>query len=255
MKLIFLGTGTSMGVPVIACPCNVCHSADWHDRRLRTAALLETDEGANILFDIGPDFREQMLRHKVDHLDAILITHPHRDHLGGIDDVRAFNYIQSAPMQVFGNEVTVNALHRDYGYIFAPHPHDGLPEVSLHLLNGDTMFSAGGVEVMPVKAMHKDMPVLGYRVGKLVYITDANYISSQEKAKIKGCHTLVVNALRQTKHPSHFSLPEALQLIEEVAPVQAFITHISHEMGFYEDISKLLPPNVKLSYDGLEINI
>lgn len=255
MRITFLGTGTSMGVPVIACNCEVCHSTDSHDRRFRSSALIETDAGKNVLIDIGPDFRMQMLRHRVSHLDAILITHAHRDHIGGIDDIRAFNYVQKANMQIYGNQVALDMLQRDYRYIFEPHRFAGLPEADLHVQNGDDPFVAAGERIVPIKALHKDMPVLGYRIGDLVYITDANYIAPDELRKLDGCRLLVLNALRKTKHFSHFSLPEALQIIAQVNPRQAYLTHISHEMGLYADVESQLPNNVHLAYDNLQVEI
>lgn len=255
MKITFLGTGTSMGVPVIACRCDVCHSDDPHDHRFRTSALIETDAGRNILIDIGPDFRMQMLAHHVQHLDAILITHAHRDHVGGIDDIRAFNYVQESKMQIYGNAIALNAIKHDYHYIFEPHPYAGLPEADLHIENGDRSFQAAGETVIPIRAMHKNLPVLGYRIGPIVYITDANHIDNEELDKAKGCQIMVINALRQTRHFSHFSLPEALEIISRVNPQQAYLTHISHEMGFHEAVGHSLPENVQLAFDGLAVTI
>ncbi len=252
MRLTFLGTGTSQGVPVIACRCRVCRSGDSRDRRLRTSALLEV-EGRNILFDIGPDFRQQMLREDVGRLDAILITHAHRDHVGGLDDIRSFNYVQHSKMDVYLNAEARFAIERDYHYIFEPHQYPGLPEADLHTV--EALFTAAGVEVMPVKAMHKDLPVLGYRIGAMAYITDANYMAPAEIAKLKGVKVLVINALRREKHFSHYSLPEALAVIEEVAPERAYLTHMSHEMGLHEEVSATLPPHVALAYDGLKVEI
>lgn len=252
MRLTFLGTGTSQGVPVIACRCRVCRSGDSRDRRLRTSALLEV-EGRNILFDIGPDFRQQMLREDVGRLDAILITHAHRDHVGGLDDIRSFNYVQHSKMDVYLNAEARFAIERDYHYIFEPHQYPGLPEADLHTV--EAPFTAAGVEVVPVKAMHKDLPVLGYRIGAMAYITDANYIAPAEIAKLKGVKVLVINALRREKHFSHYSLPEALAVIEEVAPERAYLTHMSHEMGLHEEVSATLPPHVALAYDGLKVEI
>jgi len=252
MRLTFLGTGTSQGVPVIACRCRVCRSGDSRDRRLRTSALLEV-EGRNILFDIGPDFRQQMLREDVGRLDAILITHAHRDHVGGLDDIRSFNYVQHSKMNVYLNAEARFAIERDYHYIFEPHQYPGLPEADLHTV--EAPFTAAGVEVVPVKAMHKDLPVLGYRIGAMAYITDANYMAPAEIAKLKGVKVLVINALRREKHFSHYSLPEALAVIEEVAPERAYLTHMSHEMGLHEEVSATLPPHVALAYDGLKVEI
>ena len=250
MRLTFLGTGTSQGVPVIACRCRVCRSGDSRDRRLRTSALLEV-EGRNILFDIGPDFRQQMLREDVGRLDAILITHAHRDHVGGLDDIRSFNYVQHSKMNVYLNAEARHAIERDYHYIFEPHQYPGLPEADLHTV--EAPFTAAGVEVTPVKAMHKDLPVLGFRIGTLAYITDANYMAPEEMAKLKGVKVLVINALRREKHFSHYSLPEALEVIETVAPERAYLTHMSHEMGLHAEVSATLPPHVELAYDGLRV--
>ena len=255
MRLTFLGTGTSQGVPVIACGCAVCQSQDKRDRHLRTSALVETDEGKNILIDIGPDFREQMLREKVSHLDSILITHAHRDHVGGLDDIRSFNYVQHCKMEIFCNHEARTAIERDYHYIFAYHEFPGLPEANLHEVSGDEPFEAAGVEVMPVKAMHKDLPILGYRIGKLGYITDANHIEPRELDKLRGVDVLVINALRNTKHFSHFCLEEALEVIKEVKPNRAYITHVSHEMGLYAEVNGELPEGVQIACDGEKVTI
>ncbi|MBQ6742939.1 MAG: MBL fold metallo-hydrolase [Bacteroidales bacterium] len=253
MKLTFLGTGTSQGVPVIACRCRVCRSVDERDRRLRTSALLTTDDGKHILFDIGPDFRQQMLRQKVESLDAIMVTHAHRDHVAGLDDVRSFNYVQHKNMDVYLNAIAKHALMRDYGYIFEHHEYPGLPEADLHEV--DAPFVAAGVTVIPVKAMHKDLPILAFRVGEMAYITDANYIAPEELEKLKGVKVMVINALRREKHFSHFSLPEALEVIDKVQPERAYLTHISHEMGLHSEVEKTLPEGVFLAYDNLEVEI
>lgn len=245
-----------MGVPVVACTCAVCCSDDWHDKHLRTSALVETDAGENILIDIGPDFRAQMLKEKVMHLEGILITHAHRDHVAGLDDIRSFNYVQNRKMDLYCNSVARTAIVRDYHYIFEPHQFPGLPEAVIHELSGDeTSFRVGSVNVVPIKAMHKDMPVLGYRIGRLGYVTDANHIEPKELDKLKGVAVLVINALRKRKHFSHYCLPEALEVIEQVSPREAYITHVSHEMGLYAEVSKELPPHVHIAYDGLKVEI
>ena len=225
-----------------------------HNSRLRTSALLETDQGKNILFDIGPDFRQQMLTNHVGHIDAILITHAHRDHVAGLDDIRSFNYVQHQNMEIFLNQEARTAIERDYRYIFVPHEFPGLPEATLHTV-GKTPFQAAGIEVVPIKAMHKDLPILGYRIGPLAYITDANHIAPAEMEKMKGVEVMVINALRRTKHFSHFSLPEALEVINSISPRNAYITHISHEMGLHADVEATLPANVHLAYDNLNITI
>ncbi len=254
MRLTFLGTGTSQGVPVIACHCNVCRSSDERDTRLRTSALLTTDNNSNILFDIGPDFRQQMLHHSVEHLDAILITHAHRDHVGGLDDIRSFNYVQHSKMNVYLNNEAKTALLRDYRYIFENHQFPGLPEADLHEVGAEP-FLAAGETVMPIRAMHKDLPILGYRIRNFAYITDANYIAPSEMEKLKGVEILVINALRKAKHFSHYSLPEALEVIGQIQPKQSYITHISHEMGLHSEVEKELPDGVHQAYDNLQIDI
>lgn len=257
MTITFLGTGTSQGVPVIACNCRVCRSADFRDRHLRTSALITTDEGTNILIDIGPDFREQMLREQVQHLDAILITHAHRDHVAGLDDIRSFNYVQKKKMELYGNAEALTAIQRDYHYIFEPHEFPGLPEANLHLLSGDEPFQIPSLPLtlLPIKAMHKNLPVFGYRLGPIAYITDANYIAPQEMEKLIGVQVLVINALRKAKHFSHFCLSEALEVIESVQPREAYLTHVSHEMGLYAEVSKELPAHVHIAFDGLKVTI
>ena len=238
---------------MIACRCNVCRSADERDRRLRTSAMLSTDMGKRILFDIGPDFRQQMLLHDVMGLDAILVTHAHRDHVAGLDDVRAFNYVQHQNMEVYLNDVARRALLRDYKYIFEPHQYPGLPEATLHTV--DAPFEAAGEQIVPIRAMHKDLPILGFRVGKMAYITDANHMEEEEMEKLRGLKVLVINALRKEKHFSHYCLPEALEVIERLCPERAFLTHISHEMGLHAEVDAELPKGVSLAYDNLEVEI
>ncbi len=254
MKLTLLGTGTSQGVPVVACGCPVCTSTDWRDKHLRTSALIETDEGKNILIDIGPDFREQMLRNRVLHLDAILVTHAHRDHVAGIDDIRSYNYVQKQAMDIYGNEEALHTIRHDYRYIFSDFRYPGLPEANLLPLHGDEVLHIGRQMVQPIQGMHKSLPVLGFRIGPVGYLTDMNFIADEELRKLQGVQVLVVNALRHEPHFSHFCLPEALQLIEKLQPRQAFLTHVSHQMGLYAEVEKELPAGVQLGYDGLSVD-
>ena len=254
MNITFLGTGTSHGVPVVACQCRVCQSTDPSDKHLRTSALVRTDEGENILIDIGPDFRMQMLSQQVTHLEGILITHAHRDHVAGLDDIRSLNYLQGCSMQVYGNEVALTTIQRDYRYIFEPHPYPGLPEVDLHVVDNDP-FMVASHQVMPIKALHKDLPILGYRIGKLAYITDASFIPPEQIAKLQGVEVLVVNALRKEKHFSHFCLADALEVVNQVKPREAYLTHVSHEMGLMAEEAPLLPPHVHFALDGLTVEV
>jgi phosphoribosyl 1,2-cyclic phosphate phosphodiesterase len=253
LKVTFLGTGTSQGIPVIACPCPVCHSPNSHDKRLRTSVLIEIGTH-NILIDSGPDFRQQMLKANVQKLDAILFTHEHKDHIAGLDDIRAFNYVQQKPIDIYAEERVHWALKQEFAYIFAEQKYPGVPQVTMHLIDNQP-FEIGEIQVVPIRVMHMRLPVLGFRIGDFTYITDANYISEDEKEKILGSKYLVINGLRKQKHISHFSLGEALLLIEEISPKRAYITHISHQMGFHDDAQAGLPPNVMLAYDGLELTI
>jgi phosphoribosyl 1,2-cyclic phosphate phosphodiesterase len=260
MTITFLGTGTSQGVPVIACPCDVCHSDDIHDKRLRTSALISDMAGNNVLIDIGPDFRAQMLSHNVCHLEAILITHAHRDHVGGIDDIRPLNWIQKCNMEVYANTPAINSLKHDYHYIFEEHVYPGLPEVTLHDVSDCVPFSVGLFTITPIRGMHKDLPVLGYRLDEqggrsMAYITDMNHIDELEMSKLDGLDLLVINALRKQKHFSHFCLEEALAIVSRCAPGEAYITHMSHEMGFHAEVERSLASNVHLAYDNLVVSV
>lgn len=251
MKITFLGTGTSQGVPMIACPCDVCKSTDQRDKRLRTAALIEVN-GLNICIDTGPDFRTQILREKITRMDAILYTHQHKDHIAGLDDIRGFNYFQQEPMHLYASQEVMYTIKTEFAYIFSEIKYPGIPEVDLHLVDED-IFYIHNIPVTPIHVMHYRLPILGYRIGDITYITDANYISEVEKDKIRGSKILVLNALRQETHISHFSLREAIALAQELEIPQTFLTHISHQLGKYSDIEPTLPVGINLAYDGLQV--
>ena len=249
MKITFLGTGTSQGVPVIACECNTCLSEDHRDKRLRTSLILETDKTV-LLFDAGPDFRQQMLREHVSKLDAIILTHEHKDHISGLDDVRAFNHKSQDAIDIYSEERVQKAIKKEYSYVFSEFQYPGIPMMRLNTITDDT-FTVKGIEILPVRVFHYRLPVYGFRAGNFAYITDANYIPEVSKEKLFGVKYLVVNALRKEKHISHFSLREAVDFIREISPKKAFITHISHQMGCHSDVSKELPQGIVLAYDGL----
>ncbi len=250
-KITFLGTGTSTGVPVVACNCEVCTSDDARDKRYRTSIMLSRGT-SNIVIDCGPDFRIQMLKHKVEDIDALLFTHAHRDHIAGLDDIRAFNYILHKSIDIYGTEVTLNAIKEQFPYIFIPGRYYGAPQLNLHPIT-ETPFNILDFNFIPVQVMHQDMIVFGYRIGDFTYITDANYISQAELEKVRGSKIIVINALRNSRHVSHFSLDEALEIISDLKPEKAYLTHISHFLGKYSVVEKKLPPNVHLAYDSLQI--
>jgi phosphoribosyl 1,2-cyclic phosphate phosphodiesterase len=253
LKITFLGTGTSSGVPMIACDCEVCSSTNPKDNRLRSSIMVQS-ETTTIVVDTTPDFRFQMLRQKVKHIDAIIFTHPHKDHIAGLDDVRAFNYFNEMPIAVYANELTQVSLKREFYYVFAEHKYPGIPDINLHEIN-DEPFLIGDITVMPIKVWHLHMPVLGFRFGNFTYITDANRIEEEEKEKIKGSEVLVLNALRHKKHLSHFTLQEAIELAHELNIPQTYFTHISHQLGLHDVVNETLPKDCALGFDGLEIHI
>tara|TARA_B100000795_G_scaffold178940_1_gene135394 strand:+ start:24957 stop:25724 length:768 start_codon:yes stop_codon:yes gene_type:complete len=255
MKVTFLGTGTSQGVPVIACECAVCKSEDPKDKRLRVSVLIEVN-GLDILVDSGPDFRQQMLRENVQKLDAILFTHEHKDHTAGLDDVRAFNFKYKKDMDVYAHPRVQEALKMEFSYIFAEFTYTGVPKVQLHNISKERAFTIESkVEVTPIEVLHYKLPVLGFRIENFTYITDAKTISPEEKDKIRGTEVLVLNALHRKDHISHFNLQEALDLIVEIKPKKAYLTHISHLFDRHEDILRDLPENVFVAFDGLKIEL
>lgn len=238
---------------MIACDCAVCTSRDKKDKRLRSSILVQSHNTAFVV-DTTPDFRYQMLRENVKHLDAVLFTHPHKDHIAGLDDVRAFNFFQEQPMQVYANQMTNDALMREFAYAFADKKYPGVPNLELNTI-GIEEFLIGDVPIIPVQVWHLKMPVFGFRFGDFTYITDANRIDEAEKEKIKGSKILVVNALRNEKHISHYNLDEAVQLVRELNIPTAYFTHISHQLGKHKEIEKRLPEGIHLGYDGLVIEI
>ena len=254
MIVTFLGTGTSQGVPVISCKCPVCTSSDKKNHRLRSSVWVQI-AGLSIVVDTGPDFRYQMIRSKVDKLDAVVFTHSHKDHIAGLDDIRAYNYFQHQPMDVYASEDTQTALKREFEYIFQNGDYPGIPKINLHSIAGDESFFINGVEIIPIKVMHYKMEVLGFRIKDFTYITDANYIPPQELEKIKGSKAIVLNALRHQEHVSHYTLSEAVQVAREIGAEQTYFTHISHQMGLHLEIDSHLPPGINLAYDGLSIQL
>jgi phosphoribosyl 1,2-cyclic phosphate phosphodiesterase len=253
VEVTFLGTGTSQGVPVIACHCRVCQSNDTKDKRLRSSVMIEINKQV-IVIDTGPDFRQQMLREHVDNVDAILFTHEHKDHTAGLDDIRSFNYIKQKPMDVYAEERVQHSLMKEFAYIFAEKKYPGVPQIKLHTIS-DKEFKIDNTVIIPIRAMHYRLPVLGFRIGDFTYLTDTNYISEEVKEKIIGSKYIAITGLRKQKHISHFSLAEALALLDELSPKRGYITHCSHQLGTYEEIQKELPDHMILAYDGLKITI
>jgi phosphoribosyl 1,2-cyclic phosphate phosphodiesterase len=253
IKVTFLGTGTSQGVPLIACDCAVCKSDNFKDKRLRSSILVESSS-TRVSIDSGPDFRQQLLRERVKKLDAVIFTHEHKDHIAGLDEVRAFNYINRERMPVYASTRVQQALKREFAYIFSDEKYPGIPEIDLFDLN-DEPLQIGTLVFEPINVMHYKLPVKGFKINQFAYITDANFIPDQEKDKLKDLDVLVLNALRRETHISHFTFQEAIDLVNELKPKKAYFTHISHQLGLHDEVNKELPTNIELGFDGLQIII
>jgi len=251
IKLTFLGTGTSIGVPVITCDCSVCTSTDKRDKRFRASAMLEMGPEVFVI-DCGPDFRVQMLRENVKNLTAILFTHEHRDHIAGLDDVRAFNYVLNKRIDIFGKKSTMEMIQTEFPYIFAEQRYFGAPQLNIHLIDNQP-FSIEGYQFTPIRVYHDKLDILGYRIGDLTYITDASHIVPEELEKIRGSKVIVLNALRNSGHVSHFSVEEAVEILTDLAPEKAYLTHMSHFIGKHAELEKKLPAFIKPAYDGLTV--
>jgi phosphoribosyl 1,2-cyclic phosphate phosphodiesterase len=251
LKITFLGTGTSSGVPMIGCQCDVCTSANKKDKRLRSSILVQSST-TTLVVDTTPDFRYQMLRAEVKNLDAVLFTHPHKDHVAGLDDVRAFNFFQQKAMPVYANALTEEAVKREFAYAFSDKKYPGVPEINLHTITSEP-FYIGDISVQPVEVWHHKMPVLGFRFGSFTYITDANRIEENEKEKIRGSKVIVLNALRKEKHISHYTLDEAIAEVQALQIPQSYFTHISHQLGTHKMVSAGLPEGIALAWDGLVV--
>lgn len=254
MKVTFLGTGTSQGVPVIGCECDVCTSTDARDKRLRTSIMLSKG-GKNLVIDAGPDFRQQMLRAGIKRIEAVLITHQHNDHVMGLDDVRPFNFRYKMDMPIYATQMVQDDLKHRFAYAFSDTPYPGVPQFQLHTLHKDVPFEVAGFSINPIELMHGNLPVMGFRFDDFTYLTDVNRIENNEFKKIIGTKTLVIDALHHRKHYSHFNLEQALEHIKLINPERAYLIHISHLMGKTEEINAMLPQNVQLAYDGLVISI
>jgi len=253
MEIIFLGTGTSQGIPLIGCKCEVCLSENEKDKRLRSSILIRSAT-TTICIDAGPDFRQQMLRESIDKLDAIVFTHEHMDHTAGLDEIRAINFIQGKPVKVFATERVQARLKEQYSYIFNNVDYPGVPQVEMFTINSEA-FKIGDITLLPIELMHSDMPVLGFRIGSFTYITDANFIADSEKEKIEVSTYLVLNALRKQKHHSHFTLQEALKISDQTNATHTYFTHVSHQMGKYLEVQHTLPKGKNLAYDGLKLQL
>ena len=252
-RLTFLGTGTSQGVPMIGCDCCVCKSADPKDKRLRSSVYVEHN-GLRILVDAGPDFRQQMLREGISSVDAILLTHNHKDHVGGLDDIRAFNYHEKKATQIYCEKYVEDSLRMEYSYAFAEKKYPGAPEWKVNIID-EKPFSINGVEIIPIRGMHYRLPVLGYRFGGIAYCTDMNMIEEQEFSKLQGLEHFIINCVRKEKHISHYSLEEAVEVARKVGARHTWITHLSHQLPRHQELIEELPPDIAPAFDGLKLEI
>ncbi len=250
-KLQFLGTGTSQGVPMIACDCSVCKSLDSKDKRHRASALVDY-QGQRFLIDAGPDFRTQMLRANVKHLDAILLTHNHKDHVAGLDDIRAFNYLEKQTVQIYCEKYVEETLRQEFAYVFADFRYPGIPKWEINLID-ENPFTINDVEIIPIRGMHLKLPVLGFRFGNIAYCTDMNFIPESEFEKLQGLDHFIINCVRIQRHISHFSLEQAIEVSQKIGAKHSWLTHISHQLPVHEELIKLLPPGILPAYDGLII--
>ena len=251
-QLTFLGTGTSQGVPMIGCGCEVCKSTDPRDKRLRSSVLVE-HEGVKILVDAGPDFRYQMLRAGVSSLDAILLTHNHKDHTGGLDDIRAFNYLEKKATQIYCEKYVEESLRKEYSYAFEEIRYPGAPEWDVHIID-DKPFTVNGVEIIPIRGRHFKLPVLGYRFGNIAYCTDMNHIPDEEYEKLQNLDHFIINCVRRGRHISHYSLEQAIEVAQKVGAKHSWLTHLSHQLPCYEDLKKELPEGILPAFDGLVLD-
>lgn len=253
MIITFLGTGTSQGVPVIACDCEVCQSVDYRDKRTRTSIHIEVD-GLSLVVDTGPDFRTQILRERVKRLDGVLFTHAHKDHTAGMDDVRSFNFKQQMDMPVYARQDVIEQLEKEFSYVFAEHKYPGVPQIETVPISNEP-FQINDTTITPIEVMHYKLPVFGFRINDFTYITDANQISDIELKKVEGTRVLVLNALQKENHISHFTLQEAIDLAEQIGAEQTYFTHMSHRMGKQRDVEKELPDGIDFAFDGLKVKL
>jgi phosphoribosyl 1,2-cyclic phosphate phosphodiesterase len=253
LRITLLGTGTSLGVPIIGCDCPVCNSDDPKDNRLRSSALVEWNDQI-FLIDAGPDFRQQMLRTRVKRIDAILLTHEHKDHVSGLDDIRALYFLHRKAIDIYAEKRVQDSIRKDFAYVFSVIQYPGIPQMNLHHISPGSI-EINGQEIIAIRSLHYKLPILGFRFGDFTYISDSNYLAPEEMNKIKGTKVLVLNALRWEAHLSHNSIPEAIRIIEEIKPEKAYLTHLSHQAGKYSDLISQLPAGIEPGYDGLVIEL